>query len=56
MPVGDAEALAEAMLRAWRGESRARRGFRWDGPRAAEMQPETAARNLLQLAGIDAEA
>jgi glycosyltransferase involved in cell wall biosynthesis len=53
VPVGDAEALAQAMLRAWRGESEARRGFRWDGPRAAEMQPETAARNLLRLAGID---
>jgi glycosyltransferase involved in cell wall biosynthesis len=56
VPIGDAEALAAAMLRVWRGESRARRGFHWEGPLADEMQPETAARNLLRLAGIDAEA
>jgi len=54
VPIGDAEALAAAMLRVWRGESPARRGFRWEGPLADLMQPETAARNLLRLAGIDA--
>ncbi|MGA3065899.1 MAG: glycosyltransferase family 4 protein [Tepidisphaeraceae bacterium] len=48
----DAPALAEAMVRVWRDESPARRGFRWDGPVAREMQPETAVGNLLKLAGL----
>jgi glycosyltransferase involved in cell wall biosynthesis len=56
VPIGDADALARAMLGVWRGESPVRRGFRWDGPRAREMHPETAARNLLLLAGLDEEA
>jgi hypothetical protein len=45
--IGDAEALAEAMLRAWRGESR------WVAAPAGlvTMQPPTAASRLLSLAG-----
>jgi glycosyltransferase involved in cell wall biosynthesis len=55
VPIGDAEALAAAMLRLWRGQSTARRGFRWSSPLAEEMRPENAVRNLLRLAGVGSE-
>lgn len=55
VPIGDAEALAAAMLRLWRGQSTARRGFRWNSPLAEEMRPENAVRNLLRLAGLGSE-
>lgn len=47
---GDNEALARAMVRAWRGESPVRKGFVWQGAVADEMQPVTAMENLLKLA------
>jgi hypothetical protein len=43
------------MLRLWRGQSTARRGFRWSSPLAEEMRPENAVRNLLRLAGLGSE-
>ena len=52
VPLRDAGALAEAMVRVWRGESSAGRGFRWDSPVARQMRPETAVVNLLALAGL----
>ena len=51
---GDADALAEALLRVWRGQSPARKGFTWSGAVAQEMRPERAVANLLGLAGPDA--
>jgi glycosyltransferase involved in cell wall biosynthesis len=52
VPIGDAEALAAALLRAWRGESPARKGFRWDSPLARQMTPGRAVARLLHLAGV----
>ena len=49
VPVGDAAALADAMLRHWRGESGVRRGFVWQKP---EMRPEAAVAGLFALAGL----
>jgi hypothetical protein len=40
------------MVRVWRDESPARRGFRWDSPIARQMEPATAVANLLALAGL----
>lgn len=51
-PMGDEAALAAALLRVWRGESSARKGFRWDGAIAQEMRPDCAVRGLLALAGL----
>jgi len=48
--LGDAPALARAMLRAWRGEAPARRGFQWDSPVTREMRLERAVSRLLRLA------
>jgi glycosyltransferase involved in cell wall biosynthesis len=53
-PMGDTDALAAALLRVWRGEATARRGFTWRAALAAEMRPDCAARNLLALAGLGA--
>jgi hypothetical protein len=49
VPDGDVGQLAAAMLRAWRGETK------WRHPPAilAAMEPQTAAGNLLRLAGLD---
>jgi glycosyltransferase involved in cell wall biosynthesis len=52
VPPGDAKGLASALVRVWRGESTARRGFRWQSPIAEQMQPESAVNNLLALAGL----
>ena len=51
-PMGDEAALADALLRVWRGESSARKGFNWSGAVAREMRPECAVRGLLALAGL----
>jgi len=53
---GDREALARAMVRVWRGESQARKGFVWQGGIADEMQPARAIENLLNLAADPNEA
>ena len=53
-PIGDVDALAAALLRVWRGESAARKGFTWSAGLAAEMRPDCAAQNLLALAGLGA--
>jgi glycosyltransferase involved in cell wall biosynthesis len=52
-PLGDAHELAGALLRAWRGESPARKGFTWRSPLRDEMRPERAVAGLLALAGLD---
>jgi glycosyltransferase involved in cell wall biosynthesis len=49
----DVAALAETMVRAWRGESSARKGFVWNASIAQEMQPTRAIANLLRLARQD---
>lgn len=49
VPQGDAGALADAMLRQWRGETGARRGFIWQQPR---MRPEAAVAGLLALGDL----
>ncbi len=53
VPVGDGEALAQAMLRVWRGQALARRGFHWDSALAQQMRPVNAVANLLRLADLD---
>ena len=52
VPVGDSAALADAMLRHWRGESGVRRGFVWQRP---DMRPEAAVAGLFALAGLHVE-
>jgi glycosyltransferase involved in cell wall biosynthesis len=54
-PMGDADALAAALLRVWRGQAAARKGFTWGGALAAEMRPDCAVARLLSLAGLGAE-
>ncbi len=51
VPAGDERALAEALLRAWRGAG-VRRGFRWESELADAMRPQRAVESLLQLAGL----
>ncbi len=53
VPPGDERALAEAMLRAWRGEG-VRPGFRWASEIAEAMRPQRAVESLLRLAGLAA--
>jgi glycosyltransferase involved in cell wall biosynthesis len=48
--MNDIEALAQAMVRVWRGESTARKGFVWQGGVAEEMQADYAIESLLQFA------
>jgi glycosyltransferase involved in cell wall biosynthesis len=55
VPAGDEAALAQALLRAWRGQG-ARRGFRWDSEIADAMRPQRAVDALLRLAGLAHEA
>jgi glycosyltransferase involved in cell wall biosynthesis len=55
VPVGDGEALAQAMLRVWRGQALARPGFHWDSALAQQMQPQNAVANLLRIAGLDGD-
>ncbi len=52
VPVGDREALAAALLRVWRGQAAARKGFTWRAPVLEEMRPPCAVANLLALAGL----
>jgi glycogen(starch) synthase len=52
VPTGDEAALAAALLRFWRGQAPARKGFTWSGPVAEEMRPPCAMANLLALAGL----
>jgi phenylacetate-CoA ligase len=52
VPIGDQEALTAALLRVWRGQSRARKGFTWRAAVAEEMRPHCAVANLLALAGL----
>lgn len=49
---GDVRALAEALIRAWRGETRWIHGHVQPSPILQQMKPEDAARNLLHLAGF----
>ena len=48
--LGDVEGLATTIVKFWRGESTVRKGFKWHGGIADEMQPERAVENLLKLA------
>jgi glycosyltransferase involved in cell wall biosynthesis len=52
VPIGDAEALAAAMLSVWRREAQwCHSGFRMPAI-LSDMKPEAAASNLLHLAGF----
>ena len=46
----DPHALAAAMVRVWRNQTTARRGFEWRSPITQQMRPEVAVRNFLALA------
>ena len=48
--LGDVEGLASAIVKFWRGETAARKGFAWRGGIAEAMQPERAVENLLKMA------
>jgi glycosyltransferase involved in cell wall biosynthesis len=50
---GDVEGLALAMVEFWKGNTTVRKGFRWEGSIAAEMQPERAIQNFFRLAEVD---
>jgi glycosyltransferase involved in cell wall biosynthesis len=52
VPMNDVPALAEAMVRAWRGESVAA-GFRWDAPIVGEMEPMQSVIALGKLVRMD---
>jgi glycogen(starch) synthase len=52
VPSGDEEALVAALLRVWRGQSPARKGFTWRAAVAEEMRPACAVASLLALAGL----
>jgi glycosyltransferase involved in cell wall biosynthesis len=54
VPMGDADALADAMLAQWRGRTGVAKGFRWEPPEA--MRPERAVANLLEATGLTAPA
>jgi glycosyltransferase involved in cell wall biosynthesis len=54
VPVGDQEALSAALLRVWRGQAPAAKGFTWHAAVAEEMRPPCAVANLLALAGLAA--
>jgi glycosyltransferase involved in cell wall biosynthesis len=54
IPTGDDAALAAALLRVWRSQSPARKGFTWRAPVAEEMRPACAVARLLALAGLAA--
>jgi glycogen synthase len=49
VPVNDDAGLAAAMVRVWRGESKAKKGFVWDSEIARQMQPEIAVAAFLDL-------
>jgi glycosyltransferase involved in cell wall biosynthesis len=52
VPLNNDAGLAAAMVRVWRGESPARKGFTWDSPIARQMQPETAVASFLELINL----
>jgi glycosyltransferase involved in cell wall biosynthesis len=52
VPVNDIPALADAMVRAWRGTLSARPGFIWDSETARLMQPQRAVEALVGLIGV----
>lgn len=45
----DTDALADAMISQWRGESGVRKGFTWSGPLCERTKPEAAVAALLAL-------
>jgi glycosyltransferase involved in cell wall biosynthesis len=49
VPLEDVTGLAEALLRHWRGESCAKKGFSFSGGIADEMEPERAVQALLAM-------
>jgi glycosyltransferase involved in cell wall biosynthesis len=52
VPIGDENALLATLLRVWRGQSPARKGFTWSAGVAEEMRPSCAVANLLALASL----
>ncbi len=52
VPCEDTDALAQALIATWRGDLAQQRGKNLCSPAMRAMEPLTAARNLLQLAGV----
>jgi glycosyltransferase involved in cell wall biosynthesis len=50
---GDVEGLASAMVDFWKGKTAVRKGFRWEGAIAADMEPDRAIQNFFRLAGAE---
>jgi glycosyltransferase involved in cell wall biosynthesis len=50
--LGDVKALARSMVRAWRGELPAKKGFVWESGVRTLMEPARAVRALGEVAGI----
>lgn len=56
VPLGDVNALADALVRFWRRDTPVRKGFVWRSPVAEEMEPSRAIANLVALADSGANA
>jgi glycosyltransferase involved in cell wall biosynthesis len=52
VPIGDVGALAQALVRAWRGEWGVRKGFTWESGIARSMEPAEAVGALFAFTGI----
>ena len=50
VPLGDVNALAEALVNLWLNKTPIRTGFKWNSQIAKEMHFETAVANLIGLA------
>ena len=51
--LGDVKGLAQSMIRAWRGELAAKKGFVWESGVRKLMEPSQAVRALGEVAGIE---
>jgi len=49
VPLGDVDALAAAILKVWRGQSKAKKGFTWQSAIAMEMEPHWAVERFFAL-------
>ena len=56
VPLEDAEALAQVLIRWWRGPAPVRKGFIWNSSVAQQMQPARAVEELFRFAGLTAGA
>lgn len=47
--LGDANGLAETLIKMWKGNSPVRKGFEWNSAVADEMRPDRAIENLVSI-------